>query len=319
MSRAMSSSPSNSMMLLPPGWYAFASPEELSRNKPNALRRFGLAWVVWRSSTGTWVAQSDRCPHRGAKLSQGVIKHNTLQCPFHGFCFQPSGACAWVPELQKEAPLLQLATQVLREEFDFLWINWGNTPERALPWFRELENAGFSYSQICQRWSKHFSRCVENQLDYAHLPFVHATTIGRGFDVHRKVHWQLNEKALTVSLGDSTSQFQYRFPNVWKLVISPKMAQTLMFVPVDHQETWIYSRAYQRFTSVPLLKQLIAWIAAHIANPFILAQDHQVVMGQQPEESLQAAANDHLFPSDQAILAFRAWLKTAQPTPAKPS
>jgi len=29
-------------------------------------------------------------------------------------------------------------------------------------------------------WNAHYSRCIENQLDVVHLPFVHYNTIGRG-------------------------------------------------------------------------------------------------------------------------------------------
>ncbi len=299
------------MMKLPAGWYAFASPKELSWKKPNSLRRFGIDWVVWRSLNKTWVAQEDRCPHRSAKLSLGRIVGNCIECPFHGFRFDSEGICTFVPEIKRDSPGLKLESYVLTEKYNFFWINWGNSQSSEIPWFSELENGVFSYSSHTSCWKKHFSRCVESQLDYVHLPFVHSNSIGRGFDPSRSVTWKLQDSTIRVYLGDegpTTGYFEFRYPNIWKLSISPKMVQTLMFVPVDENETWIYSRAYHCFTRVPILREWMAWFFAQITNPYILAQDRRVVLSQDPDD-VRNAHGERLFPSDRAIIAFRKWFK----------
>ena len=298
-------------MTLPPGWYAFADPREFSRKHPTHIRRFGEDWVIWWHSSGQWIAQVDRCPHRGARLSLGSIHEDCIQCPFHGFRFDHTGKCSYVPEIKRDAPGLLVATFALTERFDFLWINWGQSAQKEIPWFSDLQTAGYTYASAKKTWKKHFTRSVENQLDYAHLPFVHASSIGRSFDPTLKVQWQFDQDALRVVLGsekDSTGYFEFRFPNVWKLFISPKLVQTLMFVPVDENETCIYSRSYHRFTTIPVLKQAIAWISAKWANPWILAQDERVVISQMPND-VRDARDEQLFPSDRAIQAFRKMLK----------
>ena len=128
-----------------------------------------------------------------------------------------------VPEIKRDSPGLKLESSILIEKHDFLWMNWGNSQSSEIPWFSELENADFSYSTHKSRWKKYFSRCVENQLDYAHLPFVHSNSIGRGFDPSRNVTWKLEGDAIRVYLGDegpSTGYFEFRYPNVWKLFIT---------------------------------------------------------------------------------------------------
>lgn len=304
-------------MELPAGWYAFASPKELSPHRPHALRRFGEDWVVWRSANQGWIAQVDRCPHRSAKLSLGRIEGNCIECPFHGFQFNSQGLCTWVPEIKRDSPGLKIESSVLIEKHDFLWIHWGRnqgpSPSPEIPWFSELESSDFTFSSHTGRWKKHFSRCVENQLDYAHLPFVHSNSIGRGFDPSRNVTWHLKDDSIRVYLGEegpATGYFEFRYPNVWKLFISPKMVQTLMFVPVDENETWIYARAYHRFTRIPILREFIAWVSAQLVNPYILGQDRRVVLSQEPGD-VRKAHGEHLFPSDRAITAFRKWLKGA--------
>ena len=298
-------------MKLPSGWYAFADPKELSRSKPNRMRRFGMDWVVWRNSQGYWIAQRDACPHRSARLSLGKINKNCLICPFHGFRFNDQGVCVHVPEIQRGAPGLKLQSSALVERHGFLWMRWGETQAEGPHWFAELENSEFTYASSRHLWPTHFSRCVENQLDYAHLPFVHAKTIGRGVDPARPVPWVLSAESLRVHLGETevgTNFFEFRFPNIWRLVVSPKMVQTLMFVPVDHEQTLIYTRSYQRFTRLPILRNLVAWASARLANPLILNEDLRVVLSQTPRDVRSLDLEETLLPSDRAIVAFRKWL-----------
>ncbi len=53
--------------------------------------------------------------------------------------------------------------------------------EESPPWFEEIDNS-FEMAESVHEWPTHISRCVENQLDYAHLPFVHSNTIGKNFE-----------------------------------------------------------------------------------------------------------------------------------------
>lgn len=66
-------------------------------------------------------------------------------------------------------------------KYGFLWIYYGdeNKVQSEIPFFDELKD-GYIYSEISEVWPVHYTRAVENQLDVAHLPFVHNSTIGRG-------------------------------------------------------------------------------------------------------------------------------------------
>jgi phenylpropionate dioxygenase-like ring-hydroxylating dioxygenase large terminal subunit len=294
-------------MNLPSGWYAFGSPREFSSKKPIAVQRFGLEMVVWRTKNGDWIAQEDRCPHRSAKLSLGwVSKNDCLTCPFHGFEFDPQGKCSFVPEIGRNAPGLKIQTWKLIERHGFLWIPWREPQTEGPNWFAELETENFSYGESSHVWKKHFSRCVENQLDFAHLPFVHRRTIGRGFDPKIQAGWELNDRSLRVNLR--TGYFEFRFPNIWTLGISPRLHQTLMFVPVHETETRLYVRSYLAAPKILWLRQIAANISTFF-NRFILAEDHDVVMSQSPGD-VTLASGEHLFPSDRAIQFFRNWLKS---------
>jgi phenylpropionate dioxygenase-like ring-hydroxylating dioxygenase large terminal subunit len=291
----------------PPGWYVIGRTQEFSTRKLNAIRRFGLDWVVRRNRKGDWIAHEDRCPHRSAKLSLGSITDDCVSCPFHGFRFDSSGACAWVPEIGRDAPGLRIRTHPLMQKHGFLWIGLGE-PKGQIPWFEELRDSAFSYSWSVHEWAQHFTRCVENQLDYSHLPFVHRTTIGRGFDPTFKAPVRINDQGIRVSLDskrDPSAYFEFQFGNIWKLNISDKMKQVIAFVPVDAGRTRIYLRTYHSFVRLPVLRTLIAWLLAPF-NFLVLHQDHRVVMSQEPKD-VSAATHEKLFPSDRAIRAFRRW------------
>ena len=303
-------------MLLPPGWYVCGSVSEFSTKKPNAVRRFAVNWVVWRTSQGQWIAQEERCPHRSAKLSLGRIKNDRITCPFHGFEFDQNGTCAFVPEIRKAAAGIRLKSYELRESQGFLWFPWKITEmennQYDTPWFEDL-GPELTFSTSIYVWEQSFSRCVENQLDYAHLPFVHSNSIGRGFDPSIKVGFTLDEEKLHVDLGDPTTAkgfFEFRFPNIWQLHVSERMKQFLAFVPVEENETRIYVRAYHGLTRLPVLRQLIAWMMVPV-NSYILGQDHFVVIGQEPRDVLKAR-DEKLMPSDRAIRAFREWLNRGE-------
>jgi phenylpropionate dioxygenase-like ring-hydroxylating dioxygenase large terminal subunit len=266
----------------------------------------GRDWILRHSKSQKWILQEDRCPHRSVKLSLGKLDKDELICPFHGFRFSENGSCSFIPEIQKSAPGLKIETYVLSESQSFLWVPW-NHPQSIIPWFDDL-NEEFSYGSSIHTWKMHFSRCVENQLDYAHLPFIHKNTIGTDFDISKKRKFERGDSYLKIILdeSDNNSYLEYRFGNVWKLNITSKLKQMIAFIPVDEQNTKIYMRAYHSFTKIPILKNLIS-IVLDLANRVILNQDKRVVLSHFPED-VNHASHEKLFGSDRAIVEFRKWL-----------
>jgi phenylpropionate dioxygenase-like ring-hydroxylating dioxygenase large terminal subunit len=65
-------------------WYPVLDSRELGR-KPLPSERLGQQLVFWRTADGRAHANLDRCPHLGAALSGGSVRHDRLICPFHGF------------------------------------------------------------------------------------------------------------------------------------------------------------------------------------------------------------------------------------------
>lgn len=296
-------------MNLPPGWYAIAETCGLSMKKPNALRRFGKDLAVWRDLSGAWIAADDQCPHRGAKLSGGTVKDGCIVCPFHGFEFESGGSCRFVPELGGKAPGIKVPTVTLVEKHGLVWYPWRIEPVKnpEIPWFPNLSD-DLSYARGAKTWKTHFGRCVENQLDYAHLPFVHRTTIGRGFDPKIAPEMTFTPESLKATFPGGLSGFEFRFPNIWTLYISPVMQEFLVFVPVDDETTLIIVRKYNGLTPLRWFNSIIARVMRPFSN-YVLYQDKSVVENQRPKDPRDA---DHeiLVGSDKAIKKFREWLRS---------
>ena len=300
-------------MQLPDAWYVVASSDEI-RKKPHQVGLFSRKFVLWRNSSGEIIMQDDVCPHRSASFSLGDVVDDCIRCPFHGFAFDEKGSCSFIPETGKPAPNLQIESFQVVERHGFVWLKRGDNLPESPPWFSELNDKLVSHQSIHQ-WPTHISRCVENQLDYAHLPFVHKKTIGRDVNVLGPRRIDCNERKISMyvnSQSDEIPTIQFMFPNLWMLTIKNKrFYQFIAFVPVAHGVTRIYLRAYQGMFTFPPLSPLLQPFFNYL-NAVILNEDRRVVLSQIPLDTSEVH-NEKLFPSDKAIKHFRElWKETVR-------
>ncbi len=171
-------------IMIPNQWYAILESKEIKKGQIIGVTRMGEKMVAWRNAEGELAVMVDKCPHRGVALSVGKLSGDCIQCPFHGFEYDTSGTCTLVPANGRGAEppkALHVRSYPVREEHDFVYIWWGEPRESypPVPWFESIPDT-MVYSTLKDHWANHYSRAIENQLDVVHLPFVHASTIGRG-------------------------------------------------------------------------------------------------------------------------------------------
>ncbi|MBN1309806.1 MAG: aromatic ring-hydroxylating dioxygenase subunit alpha [Anaerolineae bacterium] len=311
--------------MIPNQWYAILDSREVRPGKLVGVRRMGVNLVAWRDDEGQIVLMRDKCPHRGAALSLGKLADGHIQCPFHGFRFDPSGACVLIPANGRNAPVpkaFRAHSFPARDEHGLIWIWWGRPREDLppVPFFDDLDES-FAYGTYAVHWNAHYSRAIENQLDVSHLPFIHTNTIGRGnrtvvngpvsvleddelhvWVMNKVDAGQLAAKPSDVSRPDYPPLLRFRFPNVWQNAIAPDLRVFVAFAPIDAENTMMYLRFYQRFIKVPLLRELVCWVGA-IANNRIAGEDQRVVVTQQPKIS-GLGIGEKLIPADQPIIRY---------------
>lgn len=146
----------------------------------------GVEVVLWRSSQG-WHAALDQCPHRGAALSNGCVKNNALQCPYHGWEFGSRGECILIPAVPAFVPTQNhgLARFSVCEYAGLLWVQLRPNEQALQPasLFREhtrhLSTAN-TLLVLCGPYDINTSapRVIENFLDISHFGTVHAGWLG---------------------------------------------------------------------------------------------------------------------------------------------
>lgn len=317
---------SSTMALMGDQWYPVLESVEL-KHKPLGVERLGQRMVFWRTADGQAHAQMERCPHLGTTLSAGRIINDRLVCPSHGFEFDGSGACVHIPANGKESTVpkgMSAISFTLREIHGFVWLWWGDAQDEypEVPFFSIL-GTGWKYHTNIVEWPVHYTRAIENQLDVAHLPFVHANTIGTGgkifvdgpyveadqqgirvwvtnYQDHGQPH--RTQPELAKEADGKEPSLSFRFPGTWLLNISLDLKNFIAFVPVNDHTTRYYLRLYHH-VRIPIISMLFEKVMG-LSNLFILNQDKRVIMKQTPANSLDAN-EDRFISADRAIFEYR--------------
>jgi phenylpropionate dioxygenase-like ring-hydroxylating dioxygenase large terminal subunit len=310
-------------------WYVVLDSLQV-KDRPVGVTRMGEKLVFWRDASGKAACFRDRCAHRGIELSKGKVIGDHLQCPFHGLEYDLSGKVTVIPAEGRKTPVpdrFRAMGYPVHEERGLIWIWWGENPPADLkpPAFFTDIDSQFSFSWAYDHWNAHYSRVIENQLDAAHLPFIHHNTIGRGnrtiidgplvrwlgadqFEVY--VHNRVEDGTAPVKPEqfpppdpEHGVKLEFIFPNLWQNHINEKVRILAAFIPVDRDNTILYLRFYQKFLRTPLLRGLVTRLAMPF-NLVVAHQDRRVVVTHQPRVSgLQIG--EQLFPADRPIVEYR--------------
>jgi phenylpropionate dioxygenase-like ring-hydroxylating dioxygenase large terminal subunit len=163
-------------------WYVVAESDELT-DVPLAVRLLGRDLVLWRAADGRVVAAPDRCPHRQAPLSLGMLCDGVLTCAYHGWQFGDGGRCVEVPSSGPGAavpPAAHLATLPAEECYGLVWLCPGE-PRGTIPVVAHEHDRAFRrINSGVQAWHVAAGRMVDNFMDISHFPWVHTGTFGKG-------------------------------------------------------------------------------------------------------------------------------------------
>ena len=304
-------------------WTPVALSRELRRAGPLPLRIAREDVVLFRDARGTASALIDRCPHRGARLSQGRVgKDGCLECPFHGWRFDGAGACTDVPlaalDGDKRAHLSATALPT-RELGGLVWLFTGLDAQGSEPQPPpRMTDPAWVSRGIVRVWRTHWTRALENMLDFAHLPWVHRGSIGAGLSGAVERRATLDVRVEPTSYGfratatlegkPMTGGIDWHRPHCAAVDLGFAV-QHIFAVPIDETTTRMIVVSSRRASRYNLWHWLV-----DSTNPYILREDQCVMEGicfyEVPVDQGEGEGpHEKSVASDAPSLAFRKWYR----------
>lgn len=165
-------------------WYVAAYGSEVTRTFL-ARTILGEPIVFYRTAgtadTARVVALADRCVHRRYPLSEGSLDGDTVVCGYHGFTYEPSGTCVFVPGQQRVPRTARVAAYPVAELDSFVWV-WIGDPELAdeklIPRAPHMAAPEFVTVAGMEPIDCDWGLLVDNLLDLSHETYLHAGYIG---------------------------------------------------------------------------------------------------------------------------------------------
>jgi vanillate O-demethylase monooxygenase subunit len=163
-------------------WYVAALSTEVSY-RPLARTLLGKPVVMYRDTQDQVIALEDRCVHRQAPLSLGEVIGDELQCGYHGFTYDRSGACVRVPSQALVPPgaCVQAYPVIEKQGFVHIWTGEASLATETSPFdFPFVGKEGWSKRYASLQGKFDYRLLIDNLLDLTHLAFTHKNTIGAG-------------------------------------------------------------------------------------------------------------------------------------------
>ena len=305
-------------------WHPVAFAREVE-DRPLKRRLLDVDLVLYRSPAGVTVAL-DRCPHRGARLSDGVVDKGRLICPMHGLHYDHSGACTRIPSLADgEAAIpkkLCLSVCASVERYGLVWTCLKGEAAWPLPDWPQLEDPGLKRIHVPSgEWATSAGRHVENFNDVAHFPWVHLRSFG-GKKSDPIPTYKVETTDTGLSFEMSYTEGGNRFPDGVKkanrkvryiyeltypfstlLHVCPLGSNYVHYFadaasPVSAERT----RIFQVYTDTTGYPDFDTWTAEAL---IINEEDRPLVEGQSPKALPLDISEEISIPADRMSLAYR--------------
>lgn len=285
-------------------WYVAAAAEGLARGGTMKLTLLNQPVLLGRDKHGKVFALRDFCPHRGMPLSYGSFDGETVECCYHGWCFNTQGACTSVPSLTSDSAIdikrIKAQSFPAREQDGLIWVY---VPEPKLRILGELPHVpaapmplkgGFRHVASME-FPCNTDHAALGLMDPSHGPFVHVSWWWRSrHSIHAKekkfaphglgfkmlTHApSANSRAYKILGGDRKTEITFELPGLRTEHISIGKHHVVLLTaltPISETRTQLHQFMYTTIPLVNWLKPLLA-----IFGRAFIRQDLEVVKKQQ--------------------------------------
>ena len=321
-------------------WYPVAFVRELEEFPVKEVRLLGENWAVFRTPSGEYGIVDERCPHRGASLTYGIVEDTGLRCGYHGWLFNTSGECVEVLAEPDSSPKFRAGCGVRAGSAQALggmvWVYVGEGPAPELPRYEAYVMNGYrdiGHSMLPCNWLQ----IMENAVDPYHVEALHGnyfefiarqqgTPMPESFvaNKHEKVAFDpfdhgIIKRRLLEGQSEDSDDWKIGHPLVfpYKMWVGGNgVYQMQIRVPVDDTHTWalfytVHAPDGLEFgDDLPVVDYEYQWIddhGRHIVD-YIEGQDVMAWVTQGP---VADRVNERITKSDVGILACRRMFKEA--------
>ncbi len=166
-------------------WHPVYVARDLSAGDAVPIRVMGEDFTLFRGDGGTPHVVAQRCAHRGAQLSIGLVEGDQIRCRFHGWKYDAAGQCVEQPaEPEPFCQKIAIAAYPAEEQLGLVFAYFGPAPAPPLPRWPELERA--NRMATIETMPCNYFQFVENIVDDVHVGFVHRGVPRIGTDKQRR-------------------------------------------------------------------------------------------------------------------------------------
>jgi phenylpropionate dioxygenase-like ring-hydroxylating dioxygenase large terminal subunit len=187
----------------PASWYLFGRASELRRG-PVSRELLGRRLVAFRTATGRLSVLDGRCAHLGTDLGAGLVRGETLQCPFHQWCYGTDGRCVHIPATSVIPDFARLEVYPAVERHGFVYFFNARQALFPLPFFPGVDPDDFVASEPfdavlhCPWWM-----VMANVFDIQHFRSAHDRKLLEAPVVERPAPYARRITAAFAVLGDT--------------------------------------------------------------------------------------------------------------------
>jgi vanillate O-demethylase monooxygenase subunit len=154
--------------------------------------------VLYRTGNGAPVGLADRCVHRRFPLSLSHRDGDRIVCGYHGFTYEPSGACVYVPGQTRVPRTARVPSYPVVEQDSLIWV-WIGDADKAdpaviprAPW---LAADGWTTVRGMEPLAARYGLLVDNLLDLSHETYLHGGYIGTPEVAETPITTEVDENA----------------------------------------------------------------------------------------------------------------------------
>jgi 3-ketosteroid 9alpha-monooxygenase subunit A len=187
------------------GWHCLGLAANFRDGAPHAIDAFGSRLVVFCGEDSKICVLDAYCPHMGADLSRGIVKGNSVICPFHNWSWGNNGVCNAIPYAERIPPAARTRVWQTLEQNKLLFV-W-NDPEGKSPSPEfDIPRLEACYSDdwtdwVIEKWhiKANCRELIDNVSDVAHFLPVHGVPVqyfANIFEGHKATQVMLSKDRL---------------------------------------------------------------------------------------------------------------------------